>query len=413
MRSIAANRLTRAFIVIVCLMICAGCGRPLAQTTPHPDTAQIAARWHQFVPVGTMPVEIVLDPSGSAVVDGDTGRWRLEGGRLLVRLGGGEQGYSYTVSGYMMTLFDENTDTSGFYINPDAFAAGATGNEALAGQWAAFAGWGKMVFDGKSELASVVHTEAGDTEIRQAYAARDGILQTEDSGGSFTYNLYSMSEEGALLLAETSDYDNDVKQWTPYWKRVEPEAAILGQWSRVIRTDPGQTALPETLSLEGSGAGAAGNPGSNPTAFSWEYYQGGFVLMRFSRTSRLYAWCGAQGGVLFLGNPAVDECWYIDQSRYHPTAEPLMELAGRWETEDGAAAVEITGDGAVTVRSQAGEEAAFSGLAADGLLRLIEGAATWHAAYALNEGSLALYCAGLPVLGQMEMPVVLQPISGQ
>ncbi len=393
-----------AVIFAAAAMMASACGAPKPDATAHPDMEALQGRWQQFIPVEALPEQLLLDPSGSATLGDETGTWVLQGGLMVLRQGGAERSFSYTISGYMLTLFDMDADVSSFYINPDEFAAEASGNGELAGEWAAFDSWGKLSFDGKGGLVSMVHTEGGDTRIDQTYAARDGILQAEDTSGNFSYNLYSMSQDGALLLAETSDYDNDVKQWTSYWKRVEPDQGLLGQWARVISTDTGNTSMPDMLEMAAAGMGKAGAKGAMPVDFHWEYYNGGFLLMRIG-SDHLYAWCGAEGGVLFVGNPDVDECWYVDQSRYHPTAEPLGELAGNWATDDGAVTL-IVEDSSFKLHSNK-EDTAFTALAADGMLRLKQGSASYYAAYSLEDGELRLYGAGLPVIGQMEMPLVL------
>ncbi len=405
MRIQRAIRAIAAILTLTALAALAvACGKPAADATANPDADALKGRWLQFIPVDSMPEQLWLDPSGGAAVDDEAARWLLQGGLLVLRQGGNDRSFSYTVSGYMLTLFDMAGDASAFYINPDSFAAEASGNGKLAGEWAAFDSWGKLIFDGKRSLVSMVHTEGGDTRIDQSYAARDGILQAEDTAGNFSYNLYSESQDGALLLAETADYDNDVKQWTPYWKRAEPESGLLGHWNRVISSDAGNTAMPDVLELDAAGAGKAGAKGAMPVDFRWEYYNGGFLLMRIG-SDHLYAWCGAEGGVLFVGNPDVDECWYVDQDRFHPTAQPLSALAGTWATEDGAVTLAVKG-ASFTLTSKE-ESNSFSALAADGLLKLAKGNAAYFAAYSLEDGELRLYGAGLPLIGQMEMPIVL------
>ena len=159
------------------------------------------------------------------------------------------------------------------------------------------------------------------------------------------------------------------------------------------------------LELAAGGMGKAGAKGAQAVDFAWEYYNGGFALMRIGEGNHLYVWCGAQGGVLFVGNPDVDECWYVDESRFHPSEEQLGKLAGSWATDDGAVTMTVTGS-AVRLHSQE-EDASFSALAADGMLKLQRGSAAFYAAYSIEEGELRLYGAGLPVIGQMEMPVAL------
>lgn len=399
-------------LLAVALLLAAGCAKP-TQPPPTGENALLVGLWEQFVPVGSMPVEIELISSGDAAADGSSGRWRVEDDKLFIGQGGSEEAYSFTVSGYMLTLYNAATETSCFYINPKLFAEGADGNGSLAGQWAAWSAWGKLDFDGKSELNNIMYTTAGPTEVRQQYAARDGILQTVDTAGNYTYNLYRLEESGVLQLAETTDYDNDVKQWTAYWKKAAPGEGFTGQWKLVIDENKEDGSLPVALRLEANGSGSATVAGGASSGILWEDF-GDFILIQYSQTNMVYAWRAVQGGVMYLGNPDADEGWYIDESRYQPTKEALVALAGTWKTEDGSASLEITADGSMTVRDGAGEAQSVAVTTSDGMMRLTAGSKTYYMAYGLDGDSLKLYYSQLPFLEQRELPVGLERAhSGQ
>lgn len=402
------KRTCMAFILAATMMACAsGCAKPAPQSPPNPDAALLAGQWEQFIPIESMPQAIALDASGAAEVDNVSGRWRLEPGSLFIRQGGQEDKYSYTVTGYMLTLYDTSTDTSEFYINPQIFAAGADKNASFKGQWAAWSTFGKMSFDGGTGLDNIVYTTTGRTDLTQKYAARDGILQTVDADGNYTYNLFSFGGDGALLLAETTDYDNENKQWTAYWKTAPPASGLLGEWTQIIDTSPGGAGLPAVLTLGGDGAGGAAAQGKSAAAIKWEYYGGGFILIEYSETNLQYAWCSQQGGALYLGNPDVDEAWYIDSSRLKPTAAPLKDILGTWKLEDSKLALAVKSNGTVEVTNEAGETTALDASAADGILKLERSGKTYYMAYSVDGGSMKLYYGQLPFLEQKEMPVTL------
>lgn len=385
----------------------AGCGKPTAQPTPGPDAAALAGLWEQFMPVESMPREITLDASGSAAVDNENCRWRLDGGSLFIRRGGQETRYSYTVSGYMMTLYDTSSDTSEFYINPQVFAAGADRNADFKGLWAAWSTFAMMAFDGEGGLSNIVYTTAGRTDLGARYAARDGILQTVDTGGGYTYNLYSFGEDGALLLAETTDYDNENKQWTAYWKSAAPPEGLPGSWTRVAGQSPGEGGFPSVLNLVADGSGSAAAQGGGTTGLHWEYYAGGFVIIKYSETDLRYAWCTPQGGSLFLGNPDVDEAWYIEPGRYKPSTGPLKDIAGTWTLEGSRLALAVQADGTASATNEAGETAAFAASAADGMLKLTRGGDTYYMSYSVDGDTMQLFYGQVPFLDQKEMPVTL------
>lgn len=397
-----------ALAILALLLPLAGCAKPTAQPTPDPDAALLAGHWEQFIPIQSMPQAITLDPAGSAVVDDETGRWRLDTGQLYLRHGGAEDRYSYTVSGYMLTLYDVASDTSEFYINPDAFIKGADKNGELSGQWAAWSTFEMMSFDGEAELDDIVYTTAGRTVLQKQYAARDGILETVDASGNYTYNLYSFSQEGALLLAETADYDNQDKQWTPYWKKTAPGADLLAGWTLAFDTSPGDSGLPSALELKSGDACTAAQQGKASAGISWEYYDGGFLVLKYSDTNLQYAWCTPQGGVLGLGNPDVDEAWYTDASRYRPSAAALSSLEGTWKQEGSGTALRIDAkSGAADVTNNEGKTTSLKASAADGLLKLDLSNKTYYMAYSVNGDTMQIYYGDFPYLDQAEMPVTL------
>lgn len=396
-----------AILILAALFFATACGRPAAPATPNPDAALLAAHWEKFIPIESMPDAIILDSSGGAVAGGVNGRWRLEGGMLYIRYSGEEDAFSYTVSGYMLTVYNTKTDTSGIFINAEAFAAGADKNADFQGQWAAWSTFGKMAFDGGTDLNDIIYTTAGRTVIGKKYAARDGILQTADTSGNYTYNLYSFSPDGALQLAETADYDNDEKQWTQYWKKAEAKSGLTGIWKQVISANPGGTGLPAVLTLANGGAGTATVPAGAPAAINWEYYPGDFIIIEYSQTNLVYAWETLAGGTLYLGNPDVDEAWYIDTSRYKPTTAPLDSLIGVWEAEEGSMRLTFKANHTVEMRNEAGETSVVSALAQDGLMQLSAGGKTYYMAYTVDEDTIKLNYNELPFLEQKEMPVTL------
>jgi hypothetical protein len=403
------KRINRAvLILLIFLLPASGCAKPTPKPTPDPDAALLAGQWEQFIPIESMPQQITLDPSGSAVVGDETGRWRLEAGQVYIRHSGTEDRYSYTVSGYMLTLFDVSSNTSEFYINPDAFYSDGAKNAELNGQWAAWSTFSMMNFDGDTELDNIVYTTAGRTVLQQKYAARDGILQTVDASGNYTYNLYSFSQEGALLLAETSDYDNQDKQWTPYWKKAAPDASLLASWTLAFDTSPGDTGLPSAIKLSNGDEGSAARQGKAETPVKWEYYNGGFIIIEYSETDLQYAWCTPQGSVLGLGNPDVDEAWYFDAGRFKPSAVPLAAISGLWKQEDAQTSLNFNEKGgAVAVTNNAGKTTTLSAAALDGLLKLTLGGKTYYMAYSVSGDTMQIYYGDFPFLDQAEMPVTL------
>lgn len=395
--------------ILIMLLLAAGCGAPTAGiATPHPDASALVGLWEQFIPMDGMPQEITLDASGSAAVDSDTAQWRLEGDDLYIRRGGREARYGYTVSGYMLTLHDVSTDTSEFYVNPVAFSAGADKNAELKGRWAAWSRFSKMDFDGEAELTNIIYTTAGRTDLLVKYAARDGILQTVDTSGNYTYNLYSFGDDGALLLAETSEYDNETRQSTAYWQTGEAPAGLYGEWKKAVATEPAGQGLPAALRLDENGKGSTAAAGGDPAFFKWEYYAGGFILIEEGETNLQYAWCSQQDGALFLGNPDVDEAWYIDKSRYRPTAGALKELEGSWKPEgESKLALVIGASGTVEITDAAGKTAKLGVAAAGGVLELKKGKDTYYMAYSLEDGTLQLYYGDQPFWQADEMPLIL------
>jgi hypothetical protein len=396
-----------AFLLLVALCLAGCAGQPSQPATANPDAALLTGLWEQLISVESLPQEIALDASGSAVVDGESGHWRLDDGMLYLRSGGSESVFSCTVSGYMMTLNSASADASDFYINPALFSAGAGSNAALAGQWAAFSTFGMMAFDGADGLDSIVYTTAGRTVLKQKYAALDGILQTVDTGGNYTYNLYDFSAEGALLLAETTEYDRDERQWTAYWKKANPEPGLVGDWSLAFDTQPGSAGLPAALKLRGDGTGSAEQRGAAASDIRWEYYSGGFVVLLYSDTYLQYAWSGVQGGVLSLGNPDVDEAWYTDESRYRPTVAGLQEILGTWKAGDSSMELRIGPGNFTSATNDSGMEAQLSASSADSLLKLENGGETYYIAYSVDDGTMRIYYGNVPFFDAKEMPASL------
>jgi hypothetical protein len=402
------KRYTIIFIFLLAgLLPLCGCGTAAPQSTANPDAAQLVGKWEQFIPIESMPAEITMDASGSAVVGGTAGRWRLEGDKLTIRQSGQEDQYSYTVTGYMLTLFDIAAGTSEFYINPDSFTAGADKNVELTGRWAAWSTFGKLVFDGGTGLDSIEYTTTGRSDNQKKYAARDGILQTIDSNGAYTYNLYSFASDGALQLAETTDYDNDTKQWTVYSKKVNPPDSLIADWTMAFDTEIGDEGLPVSLKLDSDGTGRAAAAGSTPADMTWEYYNGGFVILEYSQTNLQYAYCTTQGAMLSLGNPEVDEAWYTDSSRYKPTAEQITSLLGTWKLEDSKLSLTFKANATMTATNEAGDEQTVSVTAADGLLKLQKGKDVYYMAYTVDGDTMQLYYGQIPFLDQKEMPVTV------
>lgn len=385
-----------------------GCAKPTPQpTAPNPEAELLAGHWEQFIPVASLPQSVTLDASGSAAVDGADATWRIEGDTLYLRRGRSEDAYAYTVSGYMLTLTDANADASDFYINPEAFAAGADRNAQLAGQWAAFSTFESLRFNGAGGLSDVVYTTAGRTELPMKYAARDGILQTADASGNMTYNLYDFSPEGALLLAETSDYDNPNRRWTAYWKKTDPDAGLLGEWKLAFHTQGGNAGLPAALTLGGGGAGSMAAQGAAPVPMLWEYYDGGFAVLDSGGADLQYFWCEQADGVLSLGNPDVDEAWYFDESRYRPEASGLKAIEGAWREEDAEMGLDVGPGGVATAVDDEGRKTGLAAAAAGGLMKLTTGGKTYYIAYGVDGDEMKLYYGDVPFFGAKEMPVTL------
>jgi hypothetical protein len=402
------RNMSKMIIVLLIGLLCmAGCAKPTAKPTANPDADLLVGQWEQFIPIESMPAEITMESAGSATVDGTSSRWRLDGGKLFIRHGSQEDQYSYTVSGYMMTLFDVQTETSEFYINPETFTSGADKNQELAGQWAAWSTYAKMSFDGGTEMDNIVYTTAGRADLTQKYAARDGILQGVDASGNYTYNLYSFSNEGALLLAETTDYDSETKQWTAYWKKTAPDANMVAAWSMVIDSDPTNTTAPIALKLNKDGTASATMKGSVPTNIKWEYYNGGFVIIEYSDTNLQYAWSGVQGSALNLSNPDTEDAWYVDTTRYKPTAAPLQAIQGQWKLEDSKMMLDFKANGTLTATNDAGTVTTLSATAADGMLKLESGGKTYYMQYSVDGDTMKVYYGQLSFLDQKEMPVSL------
>lgn len=401
------KRLAALTIIFLLAALPCGCAKPAPQPTANPDAALVAGHWEQFIPVQSLPQTLTLDASGTATADGSNGTWRLSGDTLAIRRGGSEDDFTYTVSGYMLTLTSDEADASDFYINPDTFASGADKNAQLAGQWAAFSTFSMMNFDGSGGLDDIVYTTAGRTDLPMKYAARDGILQTEDTSRNYTYNLFDFSSDGALLLAETTDYDNPDRQWTAYWKKTEPDAGLLGDWTMAFDTQPGSTGLPSALKLQAGGKGSAEAQGAPSAAdIQWECYNGGFVVLAAGANLQ-YAWYTAQGGVFALGNPDVDEAWYIDESRYKPDVAGLKGIAGGWKEEDTKMELDVGESGSVTAVNDVGTKTSLAAAAADGLLQLRQGGKTYYLSYSVDDNEMKLYYGDVPFFSQKEMPATL------
>ena len=402
------RRRVRIITLIAMLwLLAAGCGAPAAgSATPHPDASALAGLWEQLIPMDGMPASLTLDASGAATSGGEAARWRLEGNDLYLKRGGQETRYSYTVAGYMLTLYDYTSDTSEFYINPEAFAAGADGNADFKGRWAAWSTYSKLDFDGEGGLTTAVYTTAGRTDLASRYAARDGILQTADASGNYTYNLYSFATDGTLLLAETSEYDSDTRQNTAYWKTADPPAGLPGEWREAVSNQPAGAGLPALLKLTADGKGSAGQQGGDMQFLKWEYFAGGFLLFEHSETDLQYAWCTLGDGVLFLGNPDVEEAWYLGAG-YKPGVEPIKALEGTWKGGDGKLALTFKPGGVLELTNSAGETAAAAVSAAGGVLELKKDGRTYHMAYTADEATMELYYGEQPFLEENEMPVTL------
>jgi hypothetical protein len=396
-----------AAAVVAWLLLAAGCAAPTPQPTPNPDAPELVGRWQQFIPIESMPADLTLDLSGSGAVDGETARWRLADGDIYIKWGGRETRYSYTVSGYMLTLYDISAGASEFYINPEVFAAGADRNAELKGRWAAWSTFSKLDFDGGGGLTTIVYTTAGRTDLMQKYAARDGILQTADTGGNYTYNLYSFDEDGALLLAETSEYDSENRQWTAYWKLEEAPRDVLGEWSKAVAKEPGDEGLPATLRLEDGNKGSATAGGKAASDIKWEYYSCGFVILEHSETNLQYAWCSQREGVLALGNPDLDEAWYTGPA-FRPGGALPEELAGAWKPEEESKLkLVLKANGMAELTDEAGETRLAAAAAAGDLIRLQYEGKNYYMAYYIDNDTMQLYYNEQPFLEKKDLPVIL------
>jgi hypothetical protein len=388
------------------LFLAAGCAAPAALATPNPDAVFLEGTWQQFIPMDGMPASLTLDAAGSGAVDDETARWRLADSDIYIRWNGQETRYSYTVSGYMMTLHDISSGTSEFYINPSVFAAGADTSAGLKGRWAAWSTFSKLDFDGGEDLTTIVYTTAGRTDLMGKYAARDGILQSVDASGNYTYNLYTFDTDGALLLAETTEYDSEERQWTAYWRLVEAPADLLGEWSRAVAKEPGDEGLPASLCLDAGNTGTAAAGGKPASGIRWEYYSGGFVILEYSETNLQYAWCSQKDGVLSLGNPDLDEAWYLGRG-FRPGAGLPDELAGTWRMEESKLALVLRTNGTAEITDEAGETRIASASAAGGILQLNYLGRNYYMAYYVDNDTMQLYYNEQPLMEQKDLPVIL------
>ncbi len=389
-------RLTAWVALLPLLWLLGACTAASPQASADPDQAALPGRWQQFIPIDSMPNALEFHENGSMVVDGNEGRWQLSNGQLRIRTTGGQRNYGYTLSGYLLTLVDVDADTSAYYINPDLFARGADANDKLKGDWGAFDSYARLQFDGTGKVNDVVYTSAGETALERTYAAQDGILQSEDSDGSYTYNLFSFSDDGALLLAESSEFDNENKQWTAYWQVTGAPAGLVNVWKAALPvTDGEESGLPATLSLEAGGVGSVADKEGTVATVTWRYYAGGFVEWTTEGHDVSYAHCSLSGKVLYLNDADESQCWYTN-ANYAPTIQGLASFAGQWIADDGVTQLTVAQGGKLTFRNAQGKDVVADATAADGLIRVRYENADYYLYGEVQDGVFSLVFGDLP-----------------
>ena len=393
-------------VIFLCLGLaaCAKPVQPLPSVTPL-DLKELPGQWMQLVPVAALPERLTLDEGGHAQTDKDSGTWRVQDAKLWLRIGSQQTPYDYTVSGYMMTLVNA-TGESSFYINPQLFDAEGTDDGKFTGQWAAYSTNGMLLFDGKGTLQDIFYdTSAGRTTRDLQYTARDGILQAIDPDGNVIYNLYTF-EEDCLKLGEASEYDSDDKSWTTYWKKSEP-GELLNKWTRMVnQTASGAAQLPQVLELQPDGKALETPAGGNPTPIDWEYYDGGFVVLRYSDTNVQYAYAFPDGPTMALdSNDGDARCWYATDSLRAALAAPKA-MAGKWTCESPALALSVSEDGAMTFTLNGKDYPAIA-TAAGSLLVVRQNNKTYYIAYELADTQLTLMYENAPFLPDGEQTLVL------
>ncbi len=391
------KKLKMAWMALLPLLWLLGaCTAVEPQASADPDQAVLPGRWQQFIPIDSMPGELEFSENGSMTVDDEEGRWQLSNGQMRVRTASGQHNYGYTLSGYLLTLVDVDADTSAYYINPEVFAQGADANDELNGDWGSFDSYARLQFDGAGKVNDVVYTSAGETALERTYAARDGIVQSEDSDGGYTYNLFSFSDEGALLLAESSEFDNDDKQWTAYWQVTDAPAGLVDVWKATLPvTDGEESGLPATLSLASGGVGSVSDDAGTATAITWRYYAGGFVEWTNENHDVSYAHCSLSGTALYLNDADESQCWYANGS-YAPIIQGLASFAGQWKAEDGVTQLTVAEGGKLTFRNAQGKDVAADATAADGLIRVRYDEEDYYLYGEVQDGVLSLVFADLP-----------------
>ncbi len=392
---IAKRWIACALMMVLGLTACAP-QQPAKPGVTHPSLTNLTGQWVQFVPVNTLPERLTLDAGGHAQTDKDSGTWRLVNEKLMVRLGGRETAYDFTVSSYMLTLVNNSTGDSSFYIDPNLFAQQGDDNAKFTGQWAAFSTYGMLNFDGQGTLQDIYYDQsAGKSTRTLKYTARDGILQAVDDAGNVIYNLYSFAD-GTMRLGETSEYDSDLKQWTVYWKKSEP-SALLAKWTRLIdQTGTDGMALPQVVELKSDGKATVTRAGGSPVDAAWEYYEGGFLLLRLSDMDIQYAYASPDGPVLMLDNGDEARSWYTTDSFRNALKAP-KELAGKWTSEEPALTLEAEEDGTMTF-TLGDKSYPASATAAGGILVLRHNNQTYYIAYQADDFTLSLAYKSAPFL---------------
>lgn len=384
---------------------CAPNAAALPSVAPQ-DLQNLPGNWVQFVPVQALPAKLTLDGTGHAQADKTAGSWRIQDEKLWLRLNGKQTVYEYTVSGYMLTLVDDNTGDSSFYINPTLFAAQGDDDAKFNGQWAAFSTNGMLLFDGKGTLQDIFYdATAGKSTRALQYTARDGILQAIDGAGNVIYNLYSF-EDNTMKLAEASDYDNDQKTWTTYWKKTE-STELMTKWSRMVdQTDPSTASLPQVLELQADGKALETPTGGNPTPITWEYYDGGFLVLRYSDTNLQYAYVTHNGPTLALDTGEDTRSWYSSDSLRAALHAP-KELAGQWSSDSPAMKLTVKDDGSMTFTLGDKSYPASSSTGGD-LLVIRQGDTAYYVAYELTDTDLTLmYATNTPFLPDGQQSITL------
>ena len=393
-------------LLIAPLTACSGAAQP--QASNNPDFAHLVGQWQQFIPIASLPEQMELTEDGGATVDGENSRWQLVGDQLRLRTGIGQHLYSYTLTDdYLLTLVDEDEEASAYYINPAAFAASADSNDQLKGQWGSFDSFARLDFDGRGKLNDVVYTSAGETALERSYAAQDGILQSVDTDGNYTYNLFSFSPEGALLMAESSEFDNENKQWTAYWKLADPPQNLLGQWkTALVLSEDGAEPLPYEISLAAGGVGSVTDTAGDNEPISWRYYGSDFIEWTTQDHTVSYAHCDRKATTLYLNNTDGSQCWYLSGAFKStiPTVKGLAGFVGLWKVSDSAVQLKVEAGGKLTFRDGQGKDVQATAVAQDGLIKVSYEGKYYYMYAEVQDGVLAMMFGDLPfwngVVGQ-------------